>query len=244
MYNIKLTLQYDGSAYHGWQIQNNAVTVQQIVCEALEKLTNENINLIGCGRTDAGVHANKYVCNFKTNSLIPPEKYSYALNTKLPDDIVCIDSALVPEDFHAKSSATKKNYIYRILNTTYPDAFLRNRAWHIKDKLDLEAMQKAAKYFEGTHDFAGFASSGLSVKTTVRTIFSSKVYKQNDIITFDVEGNGFLYNMVRIMAGTLVYVGLGRIRAEDLPDIINSCDRKRGGITAPPDGLFLWEVKY
>ena len=105
-------------------------------------------------------------------------------------------------------------------------------------------MQKAAKYFEGTHDFAGFASSGLSVKTTVRTIFSSKVYKQNNTITFDVEGNGFLYNMVRIMAGTLVYVGLGRIRAEDLPDIINSCDRKRGGITAPPDGLFLWEVKY
>jgi len=199
---------------------------------------------VGCGRTDAGVHAEGYICNFKTNSLIPPEKYSYALNTKLPDDIVCVKSELAEEDFHAKYSAKKKNYIYRILNTAYPDAFLRNRVWHIKDKLDIDAMRKAAKCFEGTHDFSGFASSGLSVKTTVRMIFSSDVYREGNIITFDVSGNGFLYNMVRIMTGTLVFVGMGKIKAEDMPDIINSCDRNRGGITAPPDGLFLWGVEY
>ena len=162
----------------------------------------------------------------------------------MPEDIAAFECQDVPDDFHAKGSAVGKNYIYRILNKRFPDPFFRNRVWHIKDKLDLEAMQKAAECFKGTHDFAGFASSGLSVKTTVRTIFESKVYKENDIITFDVSGNGFLYNMVRIMEGTLVYVGLGRIQAEDLPEIINSCDRTRGGITAPPHGLFLWGVEY
>lgn len=244
MRNIKLTLKYDGSAYHGWQLQKNAVTVQQVVCEAINKITGENVNLIGCGRTDAGVHANSYICNFKTNSCIPPKRYSYALNAHLPDDIVCVNSCVVFDEFHSKYSAKKKNYIYRILASEYADPFLRNRVWHINNKLDIQAMAEAAAAFVGTHDFAGFASSGLSVKTTVRTIYRCSVYRDGNIITIDILGNGFLYNMVRIIAGTLVWVGMGRLNASDMPDIIESCDRTRGGITAPPDGLFLWGVEY
>ncbi len=244
MQNIKLTLRYDGSAYHGWQIQNNAVTVQQTVTDAIKKITGEDVNLIGCGRTDAGVHANRYICNFKTNSHIPPERYAYALNTHLPDDLVCVRSDVVNDEFHSKYSAKKKNYIYRILNSEYPDPFFRNRVWHIKGSLDTHEMLRAAEAFVGTHDFSGFASSGLTVKTTVRTIYKCEVYKEGDIITVDIEGNGFLYNMVRIITGTLVWVGMGKLRAEDMSDIIRSCDRTRGGITAPPDGLFLWGVEY
>lgn len=244
MQNIKLTLRYDGSSYHGWQIQNNAVTVQQTVTDAIKKITGESVNLIGCGRTDAGVHANRYICNFKTKSLIPPERYSYALNTHLPADIVCVKSSVEDDEFHAKYSAKKKNYVYRILNSEYPDPFLRKRAWHIKGRLDIDEMSRAAEAFVGTHDFAGFASSGLTVKTTVRTIYKCRVYNDGECLIIDIEGNGFLYNMVRIIAGTLVWVGMGKLRADDMSDIIKSCDRKRGGITAPPDGLFLWGVEY
>lgn len=244
MKNIKLTLQYDGYAYHGWQIQTNAATVQETVQNALSELTGERISLTGCGRTDAGVHAVSYICNFKTECDIPPERYSFALNTRLPDDIVCRHSEEAAEDFHAKYSAKKKNYIYKILNTRFPDAFLRHRAWHVKERLDIEKMQLAARAFVGTHDFVGFASAGLTVKTTVRTIYKSEVYRSGDLIIIDLEGSGFLYNMVRIIAGTLVYVGTGRIAAEDTADIIASCDRRRAGITAPPDGLYLLGVEY
>lgn len=244
MKNVKLMLQYDGTAYHGWQIQKNAVTVQETVKNALEKITNENINLIGCGRTDTGVHAQGYVCSFKTSSSVPASRLPYALNSILPDDIVCYLGEDMEEDFHAKNSAVGKRYIYRIYCGEFPDAFYSRYSWHYKYPLNLENMKKAAKAFVGEHDFIGFASSGFTVKTTVRTIYSLDVYKDGNIITIDIKGNGFLYNMVRIIAGTLVFAGGGKIRPEDMEDIINSKDRTRAGITVPPQGLCLKEVYY
>ena len=242
--NIKLKLQYDGTAYHGWQIQKNDITVQETVKKAIEKITGENVVLTGCGRTDTGVHAENYVCNFHTNSTVPVERFPYALNTHLPDDIVCFGAEEVSEDFHANSSAVKKRYIYKILNREFPDAVLCRYAWHYKYPLDIEKMRTAAKAFIGEHDFIGFASSGFTVKTTVREIYSLDVSRDGDMITIDVTGNGFLYNMVRIIAGTLVFAGGGKIDPPDMADIIASKDRNRAGITAPPQGLCLKEVYY
>ena len=244
MRNIKLMLQYDGTAYHGWQIQKNAVTVQETVREAIQKITGADINPTGCGRTDAGVHAENYVCNFCTESSVPVEKFPYALNSILPDDIVCIGAWEESDGFHAKNSARGKRYVYRILNRSFPDAFLCRYTWHVKYPLDVKKMQEAAKAFAGEHDFIGFASSGFTVKTTVREIYSLDVTCDNDIITIDVKGNGFLYNMVRIIAGTLVFAGSGKINPADMADIIASRDRNRAGMTAPPQGLCLKEVYY
>lgn len=242
--NIKLTIQYDGTNYHGYQIQPNGITVQEVLENALHSITGENIRIIGCGRTDSGVHALNYVCNFHTESTIPPSKYCFALNSKFPPDIRCISSIEAPADFHAKNSAVKKTYIYRINNCEFANVFERNYSWHYKYALDLDKMRSAAKAFLGEHDFAGFVSSGFSVKTTVRTIYALDIQKNGDIITIEITGNGFLYNMVRIIAGTLVYAAGGRINPHDMADIIKSCDRTRAGITAPPQGLFMKEVYY
>lgn len=244
MRNIKLTIQYDGTAYHGWQTQENAITVQEVLEKAIFGLTGAKNPVIGCSRTDTGVHAEKFVCNFKTESKIPCDKFPYALNTKLPEDIVCLFAEDVYADFNARYAAKKKCYTYYIQNSTFPSAFNRNRAWHYPYKLDLDEMKKAAAAFLGEHDFLGFAASGFTVKTTVRTIYSLDIEKQGDLIKIQVCGNGFLYNMVRIIAGTLAFVGCGKLKAEDMEDIIASCDRKRAGITAPPEGLFLTEVFY
>ena len=242
--NIKLNLQYDGTEYHGWQIQKNANTVQETVARAIEKITGDWVTLAGCGRTDAGVHAENYVCNFHTDASIPPDKYTYALNSVLPRDIVCFGAKEVSEDFHANKSAKSKRYVYRILNREFSDAVMNRYAWHYKYPLDLDKMREAAKAFVGEHDFVGFASSGFSVKTTVRTIYSLDITREGDIITVDIHGNGFLYNMVRIITGTLVSVGCGKINPSDMADIIASRDRKRAGITAPAEGLCLKEVYY
>lgn len=244
MQNIKITLSYDGTSYHGFQIQKNEITIQETVQKALSKITGEQIKLTGCGRTDSGVHAVAYTANFHTNSSIPADKVSFALNSILPDDIICIDSCSEDDTFHAKNSALRKKYTYKILNSKTPNPFLRNYAWHYKFPLDIQKMRQASQAFIGTHDFIGFASSGFTVKTTVRTIYSLNVYKDGDIIVIDVTGNGFLYNMVRIIAGTLVFVGGGKIPPDDMADIIASCDRNRAGITAPPQGLYLSEVMY
>lgn len=240
--NIKLTLQYDGSDYHGWQVQPNGKTVQETVMDAIFAVTGERVTVTGCGRTDAGVHAENYVCNFHTSSSVPAEKYVYALNAHLPDDIVCKKSQEVSDDFCANRSAVKKRYVYRISNTEFPDVFMRKYAWHYKHKLNIEKMRREAKAFLGEHDFIGFAASGFTVKTTVRTIYSLDIYEEGGIITIDVVGNGFLYNMVRIMAGTLVQAGGGMI--SDVEDIIRSRDRNRAGVTAPAHGLCLKEVFY
>lgn len=242
--NIKLKLQYDGTEYHGWQIQKNEKTVQETLMRALEKITGETVSVTGCGRTDTGVHAEGYVCNFHTDSSIPIERYPYALNTHLPCDIVCLGAQEVQEDFHANRSAVRKRYVYKILNREFPDAVLCRYAWHYKYPLDVDKMREAAKAFLGEHDFIGFASSGFTVKTTVREIYSLDVSRENDIITIDVVGNGFLYNMVRIITGTLAFVGGGKINPADMADIIASKDRNRAGITAPPQGLCLKEVYY
>lgn len=245
MRNIKLTLQYDGGGYHGWQRQENAVTVQETVENAIYGCTGEQVSLIGCGRTDSGVHAKAYVCNFKTNSGIPAEKFSRAINAHLPKEGICCYLAEdAEENFHAKKSAKKKRYTYYIQNSDFPDVFLKPYSWHFRPALELSQMQRAAGAFLGTHDFIGFASSGFSVKTTVRTIYELNVFRNGSQIVIDTIGNGFLYNMVRIIAGTLVFAGCGKLRAEDMPEIIASCDRNRAGITAPPEGLFLSEVYY
>lgn len=244
MRNIKLLLQYDGSAYHGWQVQPNAVTVQEVVQNAVRAIIGIQVHIIGCGRTDAGVHADKYVCNFISDTLIPIEKIAGAVNSKLPSDIVCKGAYEVPMEFNSKNSAVKKRYTYRILNSEFNDAFTGKYMWHYRGDIDVCAMQKASKAFLGTHDFIGFAASGFTVKTTVRTIYSLDVMKNGDIITIDVVGDGFLYNMVRIIAGTLLFVGIGKLKAEDMADIIASCERERAGITAPAQGLCLSEVFY
>ncbi len=243
MRNIKLILQYDGSCYHGWQRQPNAITVQETLENAIEDITGEKITLYGCGRTDAGVHAKEYVCNFFTDTRFDATRFMYAINSRIPDDIRCISSCEVSSDFDSRWSE-RKTYTYLIYNAPIKDVFLNKRVWHFHHKIDVDLMKKAAEAFVGEHDFIGFASSGFTVKTTVRTIYSLDVAKEGDIIRIDVCGNGFLYNMVRIIAGTLCFCGAGRIDWHEMPDIIASCDRERAGITAPADGLYLSKVEY
>lgn len=242
MKNIKLTLQFDGTNYHGWQIQKNGITVQEVMEKAVSDTVGSPTHVIGCGRTDAGVHARGFVCNFKADTNIPGDKFLYALNTRLPKDILCINSREVSEGFHSKASSIKKTYSYYVTDACFPDIF--SHSWHYPHKLDTAQMKRAAEAFLGTHDFVGFAASGFTVKTTVRTIYAIEIERENSMVRIDVTGNGFLYNMVRIIAGTLCFVGSGKIKACDMADIIASCDRRRAGMTAPADGLFLSEVYY
>lgn len=242
--NIRLNLQFDGTNYHGWQIQPKKATVQGALKDAILKATGDDVTPNGCGRTDAGVHALGYVADFKTNSTIPCDRIPYAINTYLPDDIVCTGAEPANDDFSASYSAKAKTYRYTIDNGIFPDVFSQRFAWHYKYGIDIEKMKIGAEQFLGTHDFIGFARSGFTVKTTVRTIYAIKIGKNGNIITIDVTGNGFLYNMVRIIAGTLVFVGAGKIAPDAITDIINSKQRSMAGITAPAKGLCLKEVFY
>lgn len=244
--NILLKIAYDGTNYSGWQTQNNALAIQDSVEAALSKLHHGlKTPIIGCSRTDAGVHALGYCGNFHTELTIPPEKFSYALNPILPDDIRIVESCQVPEDFHARFSVKSKTYIYRFYASPFASPLLANRTWHIVHQPDLRAMQEAAEYLKGTHDFTSFMAMGSYPTTTVRRIFDTEVTQdQYGIYSFSVTGDGFLYNMVRIMAGTLVYVGLGKIPPTEIPEIINAQNRKKAGITAPAQGLYLAQVNY
>jgi len=244
MRNIKLTIEYDGTAYHGWQSQVNATAIQDIVTTALNSLTGENCSITGASRTDTGVHALGQVCNFFTDSSIPSDKFAYALNTFLPEDVVIRRSEEVSPDFHARFSTKGKKYRYLFYNSVFPSALQRNRAYHIYYPLDTVAMQQAAGYFTGTHDFIAFSATGGSVKTTVRTITQANVERDGEMVEFCVTGDGFLYNMVRIIAGTLVEVGFGKIKPDAIPGIIAACDRRKAGRTAPAHGLYLVEVYY
>ncbi|WP_265446594.1 tRNA pseudouridine(38-40) synthase TruA [Acetivibrio straminisolvens] len=244
MRNVKLIIEYDGTNYHGWQKQKNAKTVQDTIESAIKGLTGEKAELTGASRTDFGVHALGQVANFKTDSNIPGDRFSYALNRILPDDIVIIESQEVSPDFHARFKSKGKKYRYLIYNSRFPSAILRNRAFHVSYKLDFESMKKAASYFLGTHDFSSFRASGSSVKTSVRTMTDVLLERDDKIIKFEISGDGFLYNMVRIMVGTLVDVGMGRINDDDIPKIIESKNRKSAGRTAPAEGLYLVEVYY
>jgi len=246
MRNIKLTIEYDGTNYSGWQTQQNGPSIQAEIEKALSKITGETIRIVGSGRTDAGVHARGQTANFHTGSKVPADRFSYALNSMLPRDIVIRESCEVPEDFHARYSAKGKKYSYLILNSKFPSALLRNYAYHINycEKLDISKLKEAAGYFVGTYDFAGFMSTGSNTIDTVRTIFEVKVYVEGELIRIEYKGNGFLYNMVRIITGTLIDVGIGKIEPGEIPEIIKSRDRARAGATAPPQGLYLEKVYY
>lgn len=245
MKRIKLTVAYDGTNYHGWQIQPNAVTIEGKLNEAISELTKETIQVIGASRTDAGVHALGNVAVFDTESRIPGEKFSYALNQRLPDDIVIQQSQEVDKDFHPRYCTCEKTYEYVILNRKFPLPEYRNTAFFYYGDLDIKAMQEATKAFLGEHDFAGFCSAGAQVKTTVRTIYDLTVEKKdNDMICIRVRGNGFLYNMVRIIAGTLLEVGKGNIEAKSLENRIAAADRSQAGPTAPARGLKLIRIQY
>lgn len=242
--NYMLNLSYDGTAYHGWQKQNNAVAVCDVLEQAAEKIFKQKIEITGCSRTDAGVHALNYICNFKSDLIIPVEKLPLALNTKLPSDIRVKSAKEADDDFNARFSVNSKTYLYKTCCSKILNPFLRNYAYHFPYDVDMEKIQKAVKYFEGTHDFEGFMTQGSNQKTTVRTINFLKAKNYDDIIEFEINANAYLYNMVRIISGTLLYVGIGKIEADEIPDIIKSCDRKRAGITAEPQGLYLKEILY
>lgn len=244
MRNIKLTIEYDGTNYLGWQRQKVGNTIQGTLEEAIRVLTNETVETIGSSRTDAGVHAKGFVANFKTSSKIPADKYREAINHKLPDDIVILKSEEVDEEFHARYNAMGKTYSYSILNREVPSAINRNYVYHVKRRLDIEAMREACNYFIGTHDFVSFKSSGSSVKTTVRTISELYLEEQEDTIKIYVTGDGFLYNMVRIIVGTLIMVGFNKIKPNEIENIIKEKDREKAGICVPAKGLVLEKVYY
>ncbi|HCQ89164.1 MULTISPECIES: tRNA pseudouridine(38-40) synthase TruA [unclassified Clostridium] len=244
MKNIKLIVEYDGTNYSGWQKQNNNITVQGTLEEILSELTKEKIEIIGCSRTDSKVHSRKYVCNFHTNSTIPSHKFREALNIKLPCDIAILESSEVPLNFHARYDCIGKKYSYTILERSVKATIDRNFTYQCKYDLDVAKMQEATKHFIGTHDFSAFRNNGSSVKTSTRNITELKVEKLGNYIKIYASADGFLYNMVRIIVGTLVDVGTNKIKPETIIDIINSKDRSEAGKTAPPQGLCLEEVYY
>ena len=245
MRNLLFKISFLGSSFHGWQQQENAVTVQGELRKAWKTLTGENPNIIGCSRTDAGVHANEYYFNVKTESTIPIDKFPVALSSaKLSGEITIISCEEVNLDFNARFDCVKKEYIYMFENTKIPSPFNYKRVLNYKYEMNVELMNTAAKHFIGEYDFSSFCASGAEVLSKVRTIYEASVERDGDFVIFRVCGNGFLYNMVRIMAGTLLYVNNGKINVEDIEDIIESKDRTRAGITAPPDGLYLNKVYF
>lgn len=244
MRRLLFTICYDGSNYHGWQVQPNGVTVQQKVQEALQSVTSENCSVTGCSRTDSGVHANMFCFHTDVNCNIPAERFALALNSVLPDDISATDCKEVSSDFHARYDCKGKNYIYKIYDGHIRDPFVNKFAYHHKGALDENLMDKAAKFFVGEHDFVGFCSTGSSVVDTVRTVTECSVKRNGREIEVSITANGFLYNMVRIIVGTLVDVSDGRIDCNSVADIINSKKRDMAGQTAPAHGLYLNRVYY
>lgn len=241
---VKLVVAYDGTAYHGWQVQPNAVTVEGILNEKLTELLGEQITVTGASRTDAGVHSLGNVAVFDTETRIPADKISYALNQRLPEDIVVQESKEVSPDFHPRFCDSRKTYEYRILNRKFPIPTMRKDTYFYYRPLDVAAMQKAATYLIGEHDFKSFCTVGAQVETTVRTIYALSVTKEEDLIKIRVTGNGFLYNMMRILAGTLISVGIHEKEPEDMEDILAALDRTAAGPTAPACGLTMMGICY
>lgn len=244
MKRIKLVVAYDGTDYCGWQVQNNGETIEGVLNRELSNLLKEDITVIGASRTDAGVHALGNVAVFDTNTRIPAEKISFALNTRLPDTIKIQDSCEVALDYHPRHCVSFKTYEYQILNCKFPLPTSRLTSYFFHRPLDVEAMQEAANYLVGEHDFKSFCSSKTQVLTTVRTIYQLNVTKEGDRITIRVTGNGFLYNMVRIIAGTLIQAGLHTFKPEYMKEILEAKDRQMASNTAPACGLTLIKIEY
>ena len=242
--NIALTLMYDGTAYHGWQVQKRDVTVAETLEKALAQVVGHPVKCTGAGRTDAGVHAERYVSNFRTTSTIPCDRLPLAVNSRLPGDIVVTKATEVPEDFNAIGSCIKKEYTYRIYNSRLGNPFYVDRAWFYPKHLDEAVMQRAASQFVGTHDFRAVRSVGTETRTTVRTVHYFDVSRAGDLIECKVCANGFLYNMVRAMAGTIVYAAEGKLSPEDIPAILASGNRTLAGPTVPPGGLYMTNLWY
>lgn len=241
---ILLTLSYDGTAYAGWQLQDNAVSVQQRVEEALFSLTGENLRVTGASRTDAGVHALGQRAHFDTACHIPADKFPFAMNTRLPPDIRVLEGKEVPGSFHARFDARGKRYTYRIHNAPHASALYRNISAHVPYRLDLDAMGRSLPDLLGTHDFAAFQAAGGTAKTTVRTLTRAELTKDGDDLTLIVQGTAFLYNMVRIIAGTMIQIGVGRLKEDAFRKAIETGDRLALGMTAPACGLELTRVFY
>ena len=244
MKNIALRLSYDGSAYHGWQVQKNEISVAETLDTALTKICGHLVRSVGCGRTDAGVHALRYCANFRTDCTIPVDRIPLAVNSRLPADIAVTDAAEAPEDFNAIGSCIKKEYIYKILNRNIRDPFLENRVCFYPQHLDLERMRAAARAFEGTHDFRAVRSLGTETKTTVRTVYWCRAEKEGDLITVSICADGFLYNMCRAMVGTMIYASYGKLEPEEIPSLLAAGDRRLTGPTMPPQGLYLNRLWY
>ena len=244
MKRVMLTVAYDGTAYHGWQVQPNGVTIEGELNRVLKELTGEEIQVIGASRTDAGVHGLCNIAVFDTESNIPGEKFSYALNQRLPEDIKVVDSCEVAEDFHPRHVSSKKTYEYKIYNAKFPDPTKRLYSHFTYTPLNVEKMQEAATYLIGEHDFKSFCAPAAVVETTVRTLYKAEVIQDEEYIRIRVQGNGFLYNMVRIIVGTLMEVGSGKRQPEDIKTILEAKDRNAAGPTAPARGLMLINYEF
>ena len=241
---VKLVVAYEGTNYCGWQIQPNGITIEQVLNETLSSLLGEEITVMGASRTDAGVHSLGDVAVFETHTKMPAEKISFALNQRLPEDIVVQESCQVPEDFHPRFSKSRKTYEYRILNCRFRQPLERRTSYFYHYPLDVRAMQKAAAYLVGEHDFTSFASVHAQTNTYVRMIYALDVVREGDMIRIRVQGNGFLYNMVRIIAGTLIQLGAGIKKPEDMESILAGKDRELAGPTAPAHGLTMIGLEY
>lgn len=244
MKRVKLVVAYDGTNYHGWQVQDNGITIEEVLNRTISELVQEDIRVIGASRTDAGVHACGNVAVFDTESRIPGDKFSFALNQRLPDDIRIQESCEVDADFHPRYADTVKTYEYNILNRRFELPSKRLYAAFCYYPMDIERMNQAAAYLVGEHDFKSFCSAGAQVQTTVRTIYAVNVTKEDDMVHIRITGNGFLYNMVRIIAGTLMQVGTGLMEPEQVKEILEARDRSKAGPTAVAKGLTLVEIRY
>ena len=244
MRNLVFRISYDGTAYHGFQCQDGQITIQSELERVLKVLTGENLRITGCGRTDAGVHAIRYYFNVHTNSPIPCDRFVLAMNSLLPSDITVSDCWEVSEDFHARFSPKYKTYVYKILNQRNPEALLCNRSYFYPIPLDVEKMRDACEVIIGEKDFRCFMASGGQVKTTVRNVTELTVSKNGNEVEIRISANGFLYNMVRIITGTLIQIGIGKMTKEELKEIIENKCRKEAGMTVPPHGLYLYDVYY
>lgn len=244
MRNIALRLCYDGSRYHGWQVQKNEISVAQTLEEALSRICGHPVKTVGCGRTDAGVHALRYCANFRTDSRIPIDRFPLAVNSRLPGDIAVTDAVEAPEDFNAIGSCIKKEYVYKIWNSPIREPFLEKRVCFYPQHLDMDSMRAAGLAFEGTHDFRAVRSLGTETKTTVRTVYWCRAEKEKELITVSICADGFLYNMCRAMVGTMVYASYGKLRPQEIPALLEKGDRRLTGPTMPPQGLYLNRVWY